>query len=84
LAISNNVPLLNLAEFFAKVAKTLIIEFVPKNDSQVIRLLATREDIFPDYNIEGFEKAFCEYFDINQSKEIKDSHRTLYWLSKKG
>ena len=48
LAISNNVPLDRLADFFASAGEHLIIEFVPKSDSQVQRLLATREDVFPD------------------------------------
>ena len=40
LAITNNVPLRDIGEFFADLAPRLIIEFVPKTDSQVQRLLA--------------------------------------------
>jgi SAM-dependent methyltransferase len=40
LAITNNVPLPLLADFMAAGARHLIIEFVPKADSQVQRLLA--------------------------------------------
>ncbi|MFT5315231.1 MAG: hypothetical protein ACI9UK_001063, partial [Candidatus Krumholzibacteriia bacterium] len=61
LAISNNVPLPRLAQFFANAGKHLIIEFVPKNDSQVKRLLATREDVFPDYDLDGLEAAFAPF-----------------------
>ena len=39
IAISNNVPLVSVAEFFSDLCKLLIIEFVPKSDSQVKRLL---------------------------------------------
>ena len=84
LAISNNVPLEKVAEFFASLASILIIEFVPKQDSQVQRLLATREDIFPDYNKQGFEKAFSQYFTITRSEVIVDSERTLYLLYRVG
>ena len=42
--------------FFRKVCRWLIIEFVPKSDSQVQRLLATREDIFPDLHHRGIRK----------------------------
>ena len=45
LAISNNVPLSQLANFFAERCKWLMIEFVPKADSQVRKLLASRENI---------------------------------------
>jgi ribosomal protein L11 methylase PrmA len=83
LAISNNLPLQRIAEYFSRLSKWLIIEFVPKNDSQVQRLLATREDIFPDYVQSVFEKEFSEYFDIRQSSKIIDSERTLYLMQKK-
>ncbi len=55
LAISNNLPLELIADFFAKVGEWLIIEFVPKEDSQVQRLLSSRKDIFPGYTESGFE-----------------------------
>jgi ribosomal protein L11 methylase PrmA len=83
LAISNNVPLVTLAEFFARAGKWLIIEFVPKEDSQVQRLLSTREDIFPDYNPEGFEKAFSQVYQIRAKEPIPGSKRLLYLLERK-
>jgi hypothetical protein len=78
LAISNNVPLLDLATLFGRLAETLIIEFVPKEDSQVRRLLATRQDIFPDYTRTGFEAAFARMFDIVERFEVPGTERTLY------
>ncbi|MDD2921584.1 MAG: class I SAM-dependent methyltransferase [Anaerolineales bacterium] len=83
LAISNNVPLTQLAEFFAARCKWLVIEFVPKSDSQVKRLLASREDIFPNYVREGFESAFSERFDIRKAESVRDSERTLYLMERK-
>jgi hypothetical protein len=83
LAISNNVPLDHLADFFARAGKHLIIEFVPKSDSQVQRLLATREDVFPSYHQEGFEKSFGAVFDILEKKDIMGSERTLYLMGRK-
>lgn len=78
LAISNNVPLPDLAEFFARLGHSLIIEFVPKEDSQVKRLLMTREDIFPSYHRQGFEEAFQKYFTIQACSPIEGSERLLY------
>ena len=69
LAISNNVPLPQLANFFAARCKWLVIEFVPKSDSQVQKLLTSREDIFPNYTREGFEAAFS----ARASRSIKAS-----------
>lgn len=83
LAISNNVPLVTLAEFFALAGKWLIIEFVPKEDSQVQRLLSTREDIFPDYHPEGFEQAFETCFRMRAKEPIPGSKRLLYLLERK-
>lgn len=83
LAISNNVSLDQIAQFFARISRHLIIEFVPKSDSQVKRLLSSRQDIFEDYHEEGFEKAFHERFDIRQRQAVEGSHRALYWLSRK-
>jgi hypothetical protein len=80
LALSNNVPLERLARFFARAGRHLIIEFVPKNDSQVQRLLATREDVFPAYHQEGFEQAFARCFEILEQVDIAGSDRTLYLM----
>jgi len=80
LAISNNVPLPNIAKFLCGISRWLIIEFVPKSDSQVARLLATREDIFIDYTQQCFEQTFSEYFSIETSKTIPDTERTLYLM----
>lgn len=83
ICISNNVPLEKFAAFLSSCGKNAIVEFVPKNDSKVKTLLATREDIFPDYTQEGFEEAFTKYFKIISSTKIKGSARTLYHLKKK-
>ena len=80
LAISNNVPLPQLANFFAAHCKWLVIEFVPKSDSQVQILLTSREDIFPNYTREGFETAFSSRFIIHRSESVHDSERTLYLM----
>ena len=83
LCISNNVPLDRLADFFARAGKHLIIEFVPKNDSQVQRLLATREDVFPNYDLAGFEQAFAGCFEILEKTGIEGSERTLFLMRRK-
>lgn len=82
LAISNNVPLPDLAAFFSILGRWLIIEFVPKEDSQVKRLLATREDIFPNYQRQGFEEAFRQFFIIHECKPIEGSNRILYRMER--
>ncbi len=80
LAISNNVPLLQLADFLATWGKWLVIEFVPKSDSQVQKLLVSREDIFPTYNLEGFEAAFKQRFNLREAVQVQESERVLYLM----
>ncbi|MCH7548131.1 MAG: SAM-dependent methyltransferase [Candidatus Krumholzibacteriota bacterium] len=83
LAISNNVPMAQIARFFARVARHALIEFVPKTDSQVRRLLATRKDIFPEYTEKGFEESFAEHFDVVEKVAVEGSDRTLYLLRRR-
>jgi len=83
LAISNNLPLDMIAGFLSGVCGKLIVEFIPKEDSQVGRLLVCREDIFDEYTKDRFEEAFGRYFSIDRSEVIVDSKRTLYLMSGK-
>ncbi len=80
LAIANNVPLGRIADFFARTARQILVEFVPKSDSQVEKLLSSREDIFPDYEQQRFETVFGQRFEILEVHPIPGSERTLYWL----
>jgi hypothetical protein len=83
LAISNNVPMEMIAEYLTALAPWLVVEFVPKNDSQVQRLLASRQDIFPNYTSQGFETAFGSYFEIISQHLIQDSDRVLYLMKRR-
>jgi ribosomal protein L11 methylase PrmA len=80
LAIGNNVPLPRVAELFARLGRALVIEFVPKSDSQVERLLRNRPDIFPDYTQAGFEQAFEHHYQIAEKERVGDSQRWLYLM----
>ncbi len=84
LAIGNNLPLPKVARFFSRICSRLVIEFVPKMDSQVQRLLATREDIFPDYTQGAFEEHFRRFFEIAAQDGIEGSERTLYLMARRG
>jgi hypothetical protein len=83
LAISNNTPLKRTAEFFRACGSFLIIEFVPKEDSQAQRLLASRNNAFEAYNEENFKSEFSEYFEIKGIKKIQGSLRTIYLMKGK-
>jgi hypothetical protein len=83
LAIGNNLPFSAIAEFFQKITRALIIEFVPKNDPQVSRLLHVRKDIFTNYNQERFEQEFSRFFDLIDCRDITDSCRKIYLFKAK-
>lgn len=83
LAISNNLPFDKIASFFADCCASLIIEFIPKNDSQVRKLLATREDVFLDYDQRTFERVFARWFAIDDAVSIRGSERTMYLMRQK-
>ena len=82
LAIGHNVPFDRIAQLFAVLGRSLAIEFVPKSDSQVQRLLASREDVFPRYTRADFEAAFGERFQILDVAPIAGTERTLYLMKR--
>lgn len=84
LAISNNLPFSHIANFLSQICSSLIIEFVPKSDSQVQKLLKTRDDIFESYDQYSFEKEFSRFFKIERTKNLSgDSERIIYLMKAK-
>jgi hypothetical protein len=80
LRITANVPLRRLADFFAGLGKTILLEFVPKSDPLVQKLLRGREDTFHDYDEAGFMSAFETRFEVLRKSSIPGTGRTLYLL----
>src|SRR5690606_2079798 len=79
LAIGNNVPLLGVAQMLATLGRQVIIEWVPKPDPQVQRLLSAREDIFDGYTEDGLVAAFAAVgMRAVQRAEVGGSGRTLF------
>lgn len=81
LAIGNNVPLAAVADYFARIGRRAIVEFVPKSDPMVQRMMASRADIFESYTAEEFERAFSARFTIEQRAVISTSDRLLYLMT---
>jgi 2-polyprenyl-3-methyl-5-hydroxy-6-metoxy-1,4-benzoquinol methylase len=80
LVIGNNLPIKAVVKQFSEMCKHLLIEFVPKEDSQVQRLLASRDDIFHDYTRDQFVNMFCERFKLIDEMKLEDSQRWLFWF----
>ena len=81
LAIGNNVPLAAIADYFSRLGKRAIVEFVPKSDPMVQQMLRSREDVFASYSAEEFERAFSARFTINERVTLTPSDRVLYLLT---
>ncbi|MFH1126328.1 MAG: SAM-dependent methyltransferase [Candidatus Altiarchaeota archaeon] len=82
LALGNNLPLDMIASVFHRLCSKLIIEFVPKEDSNAERLLLYKKDIFPDYCMEKFELEFRKRFHIMSKEAIPGTKRTIYLMSR--
>ena len=82
LSLSNNVPFYKLAEFFSQIGSWLVIEFIPKTDSQVKKLIHNRKDDLSWYNRHNFEKEFEKLFSVINKIKIKDSDRVIYFMKK--
>jgi ribosomal protein L11 methylase PrmA len=78
LAIGINVPFGLIARMFSRIGSKLIIEFIPRGDSQIDKLLSSRKDVFADYHEEQFVEAFSAHYRIVRSEPIPGTKRTLY------
>ena len=83
LVFSCNQPLENVAEFFRRIAPRLIIEFVPKDDPQAIRLLRRLDGKHHEYDQAHFESCFKRHFEIRRSEPIPGSGRILYLMTRR-
>ena len=81
LAIAKNIPLDRFLEWVIGFAPTGVIEFVPKADPMVRRLLALREDVFDTYNEEAFLAGIERRARIVKHAKISASGRSLAWYS---
>jgi hypothetical protein len=80
LAIANNAPFSAIADYFARLGHRVIVEFVPKDDPMVQRMLRAREDIFDHYDQAAFEQAFTRRFAIDDRRALT-SNRVLYLMT---
>jgi hypothetical protein len=83
LAITHNLPFAYVARYLAGLCRHLIVEFVPKQDPQVKRLLLNRKDTFEDYGEDQFRAAFSEYFVVLQEISVADTERKLFLMQER-
>ena len=78
LAIGKNVPLPEVVKWLVGTAPAGIIEFVPKTDPMVQKMLALRDDVFPDYSEAAFVQALERHSRIAGRQVVSKSGRTLF------
>jgi hypothetical protein len=79
LAITRNIPLDELLDWFAGLGGALVVEFVDPSDEMAQRLLAPkREGLHGDYTRAEFERLLAERFDVDRTEEIAGGRRVLY------
>ena len=84
LAIGRNVPLPMVLGLFADLAPQAIVEWVPREDPMVRRLLASREDIFDGYTEDGFRAGRRRSASRSRRVDpIEGSGRVLYRLARR-
>src|SRR5690606_36679957 len=82
LAIAHNVPLDQVVEWITSIAPQGVIEFVPKSDPTIVKMLALREDIFADYGEASFRTALAERATITGEVRVTETDRTLFSYAK--
>ena len=86
LRITAGIPFARQAAWFSKLLKPgghLIIEFIGKEDSQIQRLLAARDDIFEDIMEDAFLKAFAQEFRVLERVPLENKTRIMFLLGKR-
>jgi ribosomal protein L11 methylase PrmA len=82
LAIGRNVPLDWVVEWITGLSPRGLIEFVPKDDPTIRKMLAFREDIFSDYSEPAFEAALGKRARICNVETISRTGRKIYAYEK--
>ena len=82
LAIARNIPLESVVDWIMAVAPVGIIEFPPKSDPMVQRLLSRREDIFPNYTGDRFIAEIQKRGRIVEREQLSPGGRLMVWYDR--
>jgi ribosomal protein L11 methylase PrmA len=82
LAIARNIPLGQVVNWLISLAPQGVIEFVPKHDPMVQKLLSLRQDIFPDYTPENFIALLKAKAAMIKTETVSKTGRILVWFKR--
>ncbi len=77
LCIGRNLPLEAVVRWLVEFAPAGVIEFVPKSDQMVVRMLSAREDVFGDYEEASFLRYLGACADITDTLRLESNGRLL-------
>jgi hypothetical protein len=70
LRFSGNVPLRAVADWLGRIARSAIVEWIPRSDPMVRRLLLWREDVFDDYDEAVLVRELERLFQLAAREEL--------------
>ena len=82
LAIGRNVPLQEVVDWLTNLAPRGLIEFVQPDDPTLRLMLAQREDMYQDYDEDGFSAALERRARIVRKDTVSAADRRLYWFDR--
>ena len=82
LAIAKNIPLDKVIEFLINIAPRGLIEFVPKEDYTIKKMLSLKGDIFKDYSEDNFRDILSKTSKIESEKIVSASGRKIFEYSR--
>ena len=78
LSIAKNIPLKEVVMWIVNIAPKGLIEFVPKDDPTVQKMLSLKGDIFPDYSEDKFRKYISQYKKIVNETYVEGCNRIIF------
>jgi hypothetical protein len=83
LVLGGGVPLSSVAAWLSGLTRFAIVEFVPPDDEQVLRLVAGRTEATHPYTEPDFRRAFDGYFSLLETRALTNSARVLFLFEKR-
>ena len=78
LVIGRNIPLPEAVDWLVSFAPAGVVEFVPKSDPMIQRMLAHRADIFEHYNLDTFRAVLRTRARVVREQSVAEGGRTLF------
>ncbi|MCY4012705.1 MAG: class I SAM-dependent methyltransferase [Gammaproteobacteria bacterium] len=78
--LGRNIPLADVVRWITSLAPCGLIEFVPKDDRAVQRMLSLRDDAFPGYSFDAFLAALHRHARVVAQRTVSQSGREIVWF----